>query len=219
MPTALDAGSPVARWCDRPAPCCRCGRGCRWRALARVWAARRAVSTSSARPALVLNLPGPWGRGGAASGEPAYLSLRRLLRSPPAWTVQGRAVFVCETPTCWPSLPTAWGRCVAPLVSPRGMPAAAAAHVAGAAGRCRARLPLPRRFRLARPAHRQPGLARAWWRALGRLTATTTWQRSRSRRGRARPGRCGRRHALDRRWPRRCGSSGWPSTKSGAESC
>ena len=63
------------------------------------WARAGVMVNELARPALFLNLPvrTPEHRL-AADGEPAYLSLRRLLRSPPAFDVAAREVFVCENP-------------------------------------------------------------------------------------------------------------------------
>jgi uncharacterized protein (TIGR02679 family) len=79
-----------------------------------------------ARPVLFLNLPTqrPANVGGAA-GEPAYASLRLLLRSPPSWDVAGRPVFVCENPNLLAIAADHWGARCAPLVCTDGMPAAA----------------------------------------------------------------------------------------------
>jgi uncharacterized protein (TIGR02679 family) len=87
-----------------------------------VWAAAGVLVNELARPALALNLPGPTG---ADPGEPAYLSLRRLLRSPPAWAVTGRPVFVCENPNLLAIAADQLGPRCAPLVCTDGMPAAA----------------------------------------------------------------------------------------------
>ena len=118
---ALDAGSPVATLIltalrhDATAEL----DGERAREL---WAAAGVLVNELARPALALNLPGPTG---AEPGEPAYLSLRRLLRSPPAWTVTGRPVFVCENPNLLGIAADQLGPSCAPLVCTDGMPAAA----------------------------------------------------------------------------------------------
>jgi len=85
-----------------------------------LWASAGVLVNELARPALVLNLPGV-----AAPGEPAYLSLRRLLRSPPQWPVQGRTVFVCENPNLLAIAADHLGAGCAPLVCTEGMPAAA----------------------------------------------------------------------------------------------
>ena len=64
--------------------------------------------------------PAGWRR-----GEPAYLSLRCLLRSPPVWDVGGRKVYVCENPNLLAIAADQWGTDCAPLVCTDGMPAAA----------------------------------------------------------------------------------------------
>lgn len=85
-----------------------------------LWAGAGVLVNELARPVLVLNLPGF-----AEPGEPAYLSLRRLLRSPPPWTVHGSAVFVCENPNLLAIAADQLGQGCAPLVCTDGMPAAA----------------------------------------------------------------------------------------------
>ena len=85
-----------------------------------LWASAGVLVNELARPVLVLNLPGV-----AAPGEPAHLSLRSLLRSPPEWAVQGRAVFVCENPNLLAIAADHLGARCAPLVCTEGMPAAA----------------------------------------------------------------------------------------------
>ncbi|NMG55927.1 TIGR02679 family protein [Aromatoleum aromaticum] len=117
----LDAGSPVA---TLVLTALRHGaaaelEGERTREL---WAAAGVLVNELARPALALNLPGPTG---AEPGEPAYLSLRRLLRSPSAWAVTGRPVFVCENPNLLAIAADQLGPNCAPLVCTDGMPAAA----------------------------------------------------------------------------------------------
>lgn len=87
-----------------------------------VWAAVGVLVNELARPALALNLPGATG---AQPGEPAYLSLRRLLRSPPAWAVTGHPVFVCENPNLLAIAADQLGPRCAPLVCTDGMPGAA----------------------------------------------------------------------------------------------
>lgn len=54
-----------------------------------LWAAAGVLVNELARPVLFLNLPCSTG-GFAASGEPAYLSLRALMRSAPVWDVAAR---------------------------------------------------------------------------------------------------------------------------------
>lgn len=85
-----------------------------------VWASAGVLVNELARPALALNLPGL-----AVPGEPAYLSLRSLLRSPPEWAVHGRTVFVCENPNLLAIAADHLGARCAPLVCTEGMPAAA----------------------------------------------------------------------------------------------
>lgn len=91
-----------------------------------VWARAGVLVNELARPALCLNLP-VHGDPTAVShlGEPAYLSLRRLLRAPPAWAVAGREVFVCENPNLLAIAVDRWGVRCAPLLCTDGMPAAA----------------------------------------------------------------------------------------------
>jgi len=91
-----------------------------------VWARAGVLVNELARPALFLNLPHATGVAGSwAPGEPAYLSLRQLLRRPPDWPVAGRRVFVCENPAIVAIAADRLGAACAPLVSTDGMPAAA----------------------------------------------------------------------------------------------
>ena len=82
-----------------------------------------------ARPALCLNLPlkkaGSTESAELRAGEPAYLSLRALLRSPPRLDVSGRCVFVCENPNLLAIAADRLGTRCAPMVCTDGMPAAA----------------------------------------------------------------------------------------------
>jgi uncharacterized protein (TIGR02679 family) len=59
------------------------------------------------------------------AGEPAYLTLRQLLRHPPQWNCQGREIFVCENPTVVAEAAERLGIRCAPLVSTCGRPGAA----------------------------------------------------------------------------------------------
>ena len=92
-----------------------------------VWARAGVLVNELARPVLVLNLPDPIGleRTPWLTGEPAYLSLRWLLRAAPAWPVDSRAVFVCENPNLVAIAAERLGTRCAPLVCTDGMPAAA----------------------------------------------------------------------------------------------
>jgi uncharacterized protein (TIGR02679 family) len=79
-----------------------------------------------ARPALFLNLPTRAGACLAAeAGEPAYASLRSLLRSPQALAVDNRPVYVCENPNIVAIAADRLGARCAPLICTDGMPAAA----------------------------------------------------------------------------------------------
>lgn len=92
-----------------------------------IWARAGVLVNELARPALVLNLPVPVHSGPAPwlPGEPAYLSLRWLLRAAPEWAVAGRTVFVCENPNLLAIAAERLGTRCAPLVCTDGMPAAA----------------------------------------------------------------------------------------------
>lgn len=91
-----------------------------------VWARAGVLVNELARPALFLNLPtapgSPWR---AMPGEPGYLSLRQLLRTPLVWAVAGQTVYVCENPNLVAIAADQLGTHCAPLVCTEGMPAAA----------------------------------------------------------------------------------------------
>jgi uncharacterized protein (TIGR02679 family) len=91
-----------------------------------VWARAGVLVNELARPALVLNLPA-LGRSGSlwTAGEPAYLSLRLLLRAQPQWSVRDKPVFVCENPNLLAIAADRLGAHCAPMVCTEGMPAAA----------------------------------------------------------------------------------------------
>jgi uncharacterized protein (TIGR02679 family) len=88
-----------------------------------IWAGAGVMVNELSRPALFLNLPGK--SGSALPGQPDYLSLRTLLRSPPTWQVAGREVFVCENPNLLAIAADALGARCASLVCTDGMPSAA----------------------------------------------------------------------------------------------
>jgi len=88
-----------------------------------IWALSGVLVNELARPALYLNLPATQPLG--PTGEPGYLSLRRLLRSRIAWSVADRAVFVCENPNIVAIAADRFGGKCAPMVCTEGMPAAA----------------------------------------------------------------------------------------------
>lgn len=91
-----------------------------------VWARAGVLVNELARPALLLNLPVQATEPPVCTpGEPAYLSLRRLLRTPPRWAVADLAVFVCENPNLLAIAADRLGARCAALVCTDGMPAAA----------------------------------------------------------------------------------------------
>lgn len=95
------------------------------------WATAGVLVNELARPALFLNLPVVPSDQSAGQhqlgplGEPDFISLRRLLRSTPAWNVAERDVFVCENPNIVAIAADQLGRDCAPLVCTDGMPGAA----------------------------------------------------------------------------------------------
>lgn len=91
-----------------------------------IWARSGVLVNELARPALFLNLPvrAP-ANAPAAPGEPGYLSLRRLLRTPPDWDVADQIIYVCENPNIVSIAADRLGAVCAPLVCTDGMPAAA----------------------------------------------------------------------------------------------
>lgn len=91
-----------------------------------IWSRAGVLVNELARPALFLNLPmKTFERRCWCDGEPAYRSLRALLRSPTSWDVADRKVYVCENPNLLAIAADHWGRNCAPLVCTEGMPAAA----------------------------------------------------------------------------------------------
>lgn len=96
------------------------------------WARLGITASELAAPVLCLNLPATGNaaaaniaRAGAASGEPVHITLRMLLRDPPAWEVSGRRVYVCENPSILSMAADRLGTDCAPLICTNGMPAAA----------------------------------------------------------------------------------------------
>jgi uncharacterized protein (TIGR02679 family) len=85
------------------------------------WATVGVLVNELARPVLFLNLPGY----DVPPGEPAYLSLRALLRDRHGWAVAQRDIFICENPNIVALAADALGHRSAPLVCTDGMPAAA----------------------------------------------------------------------------------------------
>jgi uncharacterized protein (TIGR02679 family) len=91
-----------------------------------IWARSGVLVNELARPALFLNLPVRTpSNAPAAPGEPGYLSLRRLVRTPPDWDVADQIIYVCENPNIISIAADRLGAACAPLVCTDGMPAAA----------------------------------------------------------------------------------------------
>jgi uncharacterized protein (TIGR02679 family) len=84
-----------------------------------VWAAVGVLSGELNNPVLTLNLDD-------RSGEPGYLTVRRLIRNPREWAVRGTPVYVCENPAVVAAAADELGALCAALVCVRGYPAAAA---------------------------------------------------------------------------------------------
>jgi uncharacterized protein (TIGR02679 family) len=90
------------------------------------WARAGVLVNELARPVVVLNLPvGDGERTAHLAGEPGYLSLRVLMRSPPSWAVAGQDVYVCENPNLLAIAADRLGPRCHPMVCTDGMPAAA----------------------------------------------------------------------------------------------
>lgn len=91
-----------------------------------LWANAGVMINELSRPALFLNLPvreAPFGI--PAQGDPGYVSLRTLLRSPPNWEVAGHDIHVCENPNLVAIVADTLGADAAPLACTDGMPGAA----------------------------------------------------------------------------------------------
>jgi uncharacterized protein (TIGR02679 family) len=96
------------------------------------WARLGVTVNELAAPALCFNLTATGNTPGAKitcsaaeSGEPCHLTLRMLLRAPPAWAVTGNRIFVCENPSILAIAAENLGTRCAPLICTNGMPAAA----------------------------------------------------------------------------------------------
>lgn len=85
-----------------------------------IWAGAGVLVNELARPALCLNLSGA-----GLEGQPAYLSLRWLLRAAPSWNVRDQDVYVCENPNLLAIAADSLGCRSRPLICTEGMPAAA----------------------------------------------------------------------------------------------
>jgi len=127
---ALDAGSPIATLVLRAFDLEQIPvDGERTRDQ---WARLGITVNELAAPVLCLNLPAGGDaaaakltRSAAESGEPFHLTLRVLLRDPPAWEAARRRVYVCENPSILSIASDRLGPTCAPLVCTNGMPAAA----------------------------------------------------------------------------------------------
>jgi uncharacterized protein (TIGR02679 family) len=105
------------------------------------WAKAGVLVNELARPALFLNLPTRGAKSHSQRpGEPAYASLRSLLRAPPLWDVEKRRVYVCENPNLLAIAADRVGPDCAPLVCTDGMPAAAQRCLLSQLAQARARL-------------------------------------------------------------------------------
>lgn len=135
---ALDNGYPTATLVlaalrqegrTDDAPAAQEENGETWKAPERareIWARAGVLVNELARPALCLNLPPPSHASiGYPPGDPHYLSLRALLRTPPAWHLDGAPIYVCENPNIVAIAADQLGPQCAPLVCTEGMPAAA----------------------------------------------------------------------------------------------
>jgi uncharacterized protein (TIGR02679 family) len=131
---SLDAGRPLSTLVIHAAASLGAvpdGHGAEWRRT--VWAAVGVLCGELTNPALCLNVPGdpstPTGNALAVfaqRGEPAYLTVRQLLREPPDLrTLQDQSVYVCENPTVVAEAANVLGPACAPLVCASGHPAGA----------------------------------------------------------------------------------------------
>lgn len=89
-----------------------------------IWAAAGVLVNELARPALFLNLATEDGDD-RTLGEPSFISLRALVRTPRRWMVGTRDVHVCENPNLVAIAADRLGARCRPLVCTDGMPAAA----------------------------------------------------------------------------------------------
>lgn len=91
-----------------------------------LWAEVGVMVNELSRPALFLNLPvNDAFFSMPTHGEPGYISLRTLLRTPPLWQVSGRDIYVCENPNLVAIIADVLGTDAAPIVCTDGMPGAA----------------------------------------------------------------------------------------------
>jgi uncharacterized protein (TIGR02679 family) len=129
---ALDAGQPLANLIQRAIPALGepppADDLCDAERRRELWAAAGVLSDELSGPVLVLNLRAQPGNStghllnaAAAAGEPFHLTLRQLMRTPPAFEDgQGRTIFVCENPTVLAAAANTLGAACAPLVCVSG---------------------------------------------------------------------------------------------------
>jgi hypothetical protein len=94
-----------------------------------IWARAGVLVNELARAAMYLNFPNlDDGRSIQALGEPGYIPLRRLVRSPPNWAVSGRSVFVRENPNLLAIVAANWERVALQWSAPMACQARHDAH-------------------------------------------------------------------------------------------
>jgi uncharacterized protein (TIGR02679 family) len=138
-PHALDDDRPLATLAlgairalrDLPA-----GAGAEWRRAA--WASVGLWRDELSATVLTLGLPGdPHTSTGRAlgswreAGQPVVLTLRQLVRDPPAFRLADIPVFLCEGPVVVSAAADHLGTASRPLVCTSGQPSAAAVHLLG----------------------------------------------------------------------------------------
>jgi uncharacterized protein (TIGR02679 family) len=124
---ALDAGFPVSTLVLRAGATDSAEQGEGDEHPREQWARLGVTVNELAAPALCLNLPIQQSSLATtlAPGEPIHLTLRKLLRDPPAWAAHNQDVFVCENPNIVAIAADRLGQRCAPLVCTDGMPSAA----------------------------------------------------------------------------------------------
>lgn len=73
-------------------------------------------------------------------GEPAYLTLRQLVREPARWLCHGKTIYICENPAIVAEAAAALGADCKPLICTQGQPRAATATLLNQLRRSGARL-------------------------------------------------------------------------------
>jgi uncharacterized protein (TIGR02679 family) len=134
---ALDDDRPLATLALGAARALRtmsAGNGAEWRR--EVWASVGLLRDELSTSVLTLGLPGdavsPTGRALGAwreTGQPVCLTLRQLVRDPPALQLTGVTVSVCEGPVVVSAAADELGASCQPLVCTSGQPGTAAVHL------------------------------------------------------------------------------------------